>query len=268
MTNGIERDALGADPAPRQRSPLLWWSLLAGGLALVAAVVAIVMFYIGDGDASDSGVTMNEIVANPSEHYGRLVSLSGEIARLVGEHGLVMEGAGAGAGDGLLVIGAVPLATGRQPGGPDLEGNTVLVSGVVRPFDVTLFENELAVDLNPDAFRGWENRPALVATSLEVLVPAPAGSQAEATLTVTVRGDRLEPARLTLPAGEQARIRVESADVPCLFTIDGELGGLLVPAGGSAAVAFTPGTDADNTSVMAMGCAGSAQHQGEITVTG
>ncbi len=98
------------------------------------------------------------VIDNPREFYGRTVTVTGEIDDIVAPTAFTI-----GPGGLLLVSSAPASAT------PDLsESQTVQVTGTVRRFDLVELERETGADLQDELFAGWEGRPAIVASSVQV----------------------------------------------------------------------------------------------------
>lgn len=160
---------------PRGRGPLGLdpMVLVLGGLALIA-LLALAVYLANDRNrvADDvDGPSVSAIADEPAAFYGKEVTIDGEVVDSLGPRAFVL-----GEREGLettrvLVLGAeaLPVAEGRSEDAPFLDDDEVQVSGMVRPFRQDELERELGFDLDDAAFADWENEPAIVATSVQMV---------------------------------------------------------------------------------------------------
>lgn len=158
--------------------PVFLW-LLAG---LTVAAVALAVWDIVDDDTderTDAGVSLEEIVDDPEDHLGWTVTVQGEagsptIVRSEDEAGreiartAAFSLTGDEADEQILVLANAVQA-------PFVEaGDTVQVTGSVRPFD----ETRLAVlagetlEVDDELIERWRGRPVLVAAFVDPTLPA------------------------------------------------------------------------------------------------
>lgn len=114
---------------------------------------------VGDQEFSDSagydrGVTIDDVATHPEQHLGLTVTVSGEVEeQLLTPHIFVL------GDDALLAISKTP--------GPELFVEaTAYVTGEVRLFNLKEIEQELGLDLDDEALRGYEGQPVILVESL------------------------------------------------------------------------------------------------------
>lgn len=114
-------------------------------------------------------VQAGEITGNVEEYVGRTVSVRGEAEAAVGESSFLLQDDQLFGGDEIIVVNA----TGTPFVIPDEEPtDEVQVTGEVRELVVADFEREYGLDLDPELYAEYENRPAIVAQSI-VFAPDP-----------------------------------------------------------------------------------------------
>ena len=116
-----------------------------------------------------STVTVNTIAAAPTEHVGRLVSVSGEINRVFGPRWFSIGGEDFG-GQELLVVGpaTVPAIVNSLADSLGAMNDVVQVTGYVRMFDEAAIEQEIGAQIGVRWWEPYERRPVLVMTDLDV----------------------------------------------------------------------------------------------------
>ncbi len=108
-------------------------------------------------------VQAGEIMGNVEEYVGQTVSVRGEAERAVGESSFLLQDDQLFGGEELIVVNA----TGTPFVIPDDEPTEqVQVTGEVRELVVAEFEREYGLDLEPELYAEYENRPAIVAQSI------------------------------------------------------------------------------------------------------
>jgi len=156
------RGPLGLDPVV----------LALGGLALIAllAIAAYLATDRGRANGSD-GPSVAAIADEPAAYYGKEVTITGEVSRSLGGRAFVLGEDSALNPKRVLVLGAdaLPVAEGRSADNPFQDGDTVQVSGPVRPFRQDELERDLGFDLDDATFADWENEPAIIATSVQLV---------------------------------------------------------------------------------------------------
>jgi hypothetical protein len=114
-------------------------------------------------------VRAGEITGNVEEYVGQTVSVRGEAERAVGESSFLLQDDQLFGGNEIIVVNA----TGTPFVIPDEEPtDEVQVTGQVRELVVADLEQEFDLDLEPELYAEYENRPAIVAQSI-VFAPDP-----------------------------------------------------------------------------------------------
>jgi len=113
--------------------------------------------------AEESNVQVGELTGNVEEYLGRTVSVRGEADDPIGEVAFVLQDDQLFGGEEVVVFNA--------SGTPFLlpEGeitDEVQVTGEVRQLVIADFEQEYGLDLDPDLYVEYEDRPAIVAESI------------------------------------------------------------------------------------------------------
>ncbi len=155
-----------------------------GGEAAVVASQVVVTPQQGgtSAQAQQQGaqVALSTIVDNPSEFYGRTVTVSGPVARVLNPNAFVTvaQEAAQQQNDGFfddpetLAEQGVLVVSGSGSGPNLTENQSVQVTGQVQRFDVTTFEQELGVQFeenNEDFLTTFSENdgPAIVANSIQ-----------------------------------------------------------------------------------------------------
>lgn len=132
---------------------------------------------IDQSAGSDKGVNLTEVANHPEVMWGRTVTISAEVADLLGPQAMVIGNDALFVGDELLVLGAAPLdALLVEPGaGPIRETGVVRVTGEVRRLDPAALASELGGGLDATMLQSYDGKAALVAGSVELDPPAHPG---------------------------------------------------------------------------------------------
>ncbi|MDP9374472.1 MAG: hypothetical protein M3Q65_18885, partial [Chloroflexota bacterium] len=96
-------------------------------------------------------VALDAIVADPGEFYGRRVTVSGRVNRVIGPNAFLLN-------DGVLVAGTAE----RVPSASLRAGDVVQVTGLLRQFDPAAFERAIGADLEDSLLAAWRGRPAIL----------------------------------------------------------------------------------------------------------
>src|SRR4051812_44941660 len=92
----------------------------------------------GSGDAP-MVVTMKDLQDNPSNYYGKTVSVSGQLHRRYTNYVFTIEGKTSATSKDILVVGTVPKDEAAMPQDPR-HVQAVRVTGVVQPYDRSKLE--------------------------------------------------------------------------------------------------------------------------------
>ena len=162
MSAGGTRRSEGSGPARgRPLSRLRGGSAVGLLLALVIVAFGAWLFVeVADDEAEgvDFGVSTADILADPDEHYGEVVVVSGQIRERLGAAAFTI-----GAGE-LRVVAADELP------GEAGEGDVVQVVGEVRPLAASDADEQAGADLDDELFGGLQELPAIYAEGV-VLEP-------------------------------------------------------------------------------------------------
>lgn len=142
-----------------------------GEPAVVANTVDVTAEASGGGE-QNAQATLANITDNPDEYYGQSVTVDGAVGETLEPNAFVLlteqaaqneellEGEPAAVPDeGVLVVSDNP-----QPNLSELQ--SVQVSGMFREFDLTVFEEELGVELDY-LYRDWSGQPAILAQDVQ-----------------------------------------------------------------------------------------------------
>lgn len=181
MSNEDVRWLLRCAAGHRDRS--LWWWALAGFVLLLILLNSRATPGSGgllpadraDGAAAAWGaftgvaVTVGDVTAAPHSFLGVIVTVSGEVNRVLSSRAFTL-GGGAFGGAELLVVAAevLPDIPERPLHKPVLPGDLVQVTGPVHRFDRTAFQRETGVVLGKARFAGWGGRPAILALDVRI----------------------------------------------------------------------------------------------------
>lgn len=147
-------------------SKWLWIAL--GIIALVIlAIVLIQLFNAEESAGPEAGATISEISQAPDEYIGQTVTVSGEVAEVIGPQTFSIGAQDEAGGGTLLVVGAQPLAEIVAEDEEIAAEDVVGVSGTVREFDIPAIEEEIGADLDDAALAEFEGNPAIVANNVD-----------------------------------------------------------------------------------------------------
>ncbi len=178
----------------------------------------------GGSAGPDVGVTLTEVVKDPSEFYGDRVVVSGQIERVHAEDDVITRsntaaGFRLGTDATITVVGANIAELAAIAANEELaEGDVVQVSGTVREFDLPAIEEDLGVDFDDDLF--GRERAVIVADAVNLVPVVP--SQGEQ-LAISVEQLEDDPTRYL---GRQVTVTGASVtDVlsPRVFAISDEV---------------------------------------------
>ena len=152
----------------------MWWLWLLLGLLVVGLLAWLLIAAMGGGrprattdpavrGAAPASVTLATLARDPEEYYGKTVTVSGEITDIVSLNAVTL-------GDEVLVVTKQPLtdAQGKPIQAELYTKDTAQVTGTVREFDLSTFEQEAGVDLEDAKVTRWRGEPAILATSVQI----------------------------------------------------------------------------------------------------
>lgn len=120
--------------------------------------------------AEASNVQLGALTGNVEEYLGQTVSVRGEAERAVGESSFLLQDDQLFGGQEALVINATE--TSFLLPAADEPTERVQVTGEVRELVIADLEQEYGIDLDPDLYADFEDRPVIVARSI-VFAPDP-----------------------------------------------------------------------------------------------
>lgn len=139
----------------------------------LAALLAIAVYLAGrlpwsGRPPADVVTTPDAIVARPGNFYSKTVTVSGKIARVIGQRAFTV-GEDRYLGGELLVVPTQPIAApaGRTPELPMLTDDVVRLTGEVRRFELASFAREAGTELD-GALQAWDGQPALLAWTVDL----------------------------------------------------------------------------------------------------
>jgi hypothetical protein len=112
-----------------------------------------------------TAVGIDNVTDDPSAFYGRRVAVEGEVEDVLGARAFVLEHGGAT----ILVMTSKPTSVlaPTLAGEPLAVDDEVRIRGPVRRFDLAQVERDIDVDLDDERFAAWEDRPMVIARSLQ-----------------------------------------------------------------------------------------------------
>ena len=143
---------------------------LALGALAVAVLVAFVVVVAGEDDSAgpERGLSLRELLDDPGQHLGDVVTVSGEVARLDGRRGAFTIGDRTDAQENELFVASVQ-ATGFDAGRLR-EESVVRVTGEVRRITERERQDDpLFDDTEDDAFDEFEGELAVDAERVEIV---------------------------------------------------------------------------------------------------
>jgi hypothetical protein len=151
--------------------------------------------------AEEYNVQLGDLAGNVEEYLGQTVSVRGEAERAVGESAFLLQDDRLFGGEEVIVINT----TGTPFVLPNEEPTErVQVTGEVQQLVVAEFEREYGLDLDPNLYAEYENRPAIAAQSI-AFAPEPeeVSEEPEAFYNRTIAvsgqiGEQLSPEAFTI----------------------------------------------------------------------
>ncbi len=125
-------------------------------------------------DREAVGHMIQNINKEPQNYYGKTVTVSGEVKKLLNPRAFEVSGEGMTHND-MLVVTKKPLSDMTAQAGQLAENARVEVSGIVRPFDTREIGKEVGFTLDDQMFKDWRNKPVVIAESITI---TPAGQGA------------------------------------------------------------------------------------------
>jgi hypothetical protein len=163
------------------RRPRTWWlaGVLAGG-ALAMAGCDAGQVQPAALPVVEAGPPISAIAQDPRAYIGKRATVHGEVDRVLGTHAFVLDGDAFVGGKDLLVVtnDTLPLVEERAGSDPLRAHDLVLVSGMVRQFQVADAERELRIQLDDAQLADWTGTAAIVATRVDVTPRTEAWRQA------------------------------------------------------------------------------------------
>jgi hypothetical protein len=115
--------------------------------------------------------TVSDITTGPQRYVGKVVTVSGEVGRVLGPRWFTIGGQEFG-GSEILVLGksTMPGLVNRLADSGMVMNDIVLVTGVVRAFEEDALEREIGggLDLDGDVFDPYDAHPVIVMTDLDI----------------------------------------------------------------------------------------------------
>ena len=122
-----------------------------------------------------AGVSVADVVDNPSEFYGKKLTVSGLVGEVVGPNAVTIGGQDGVFEEELLIVGAQPLPELAEGDAVEIAAeDLVQATGTLQEFQVPEFEEALGTELDDNLFTEYEGEPALQASSV-ALTPAEGG---------------------------------------------------------------------------------------------
>ena len=114
--------------------------------------------------------TVQEITRNASQWNGRMLITSGEVNRVFGPRWFSIGGGDFEGGGELLVVGpsTAPGILSTLADSGAVMNDIIQVRGTLRLFEEDDIEREIGVDLDGDVFDGWDGKPVLVMTDMDL----------------------------------------------------------------------------------------------------
>ena len=160
--------------------------------------------------APDNNVTVADIMDNTATYLDNIVTVNGDVEEMIGATAFTLDEEALFAGgidNDLLVIGAQQNLAGIDD---QILNDRVRVTGTVRNFVLADIENELGYDLDDTLFAEWDNKPVLVAQSVQMVRPAPAAGVTLPEGNITVADIVSNPAALD---GKEVTVNGEVQEV-------------------------------------------------------
>lgn len=154
-------------------------------LAGFAPAMALVPLACTRNTPAPENVRIEDIKENPSVYLGKTVTVSGEVERVFGTRAFELGGKDFFDSE-IRVITAQPLkeSVRRRADEPFRADDIALVTGTVRNVTIADVEREFSFDLDPNYEVEFENKPAIIASS--VLISARGGASESATVAANI----------------------------------------------------------------------------------
>lgn len=136
--------------------------------AILATTVVLPACSNNEQVESQGNVTTEEVAQETEQLIGQTVTVRSETKEEVGENTFVLEDDQFFGGEPILVVNA----TGTPFVLPQDDDTPVQVTGEVAQFVTTDLETEYGLDLDPDLYVEYEDKPAIIAESI-ALAPEP-----------------------------------------------------------------------------------------------
>lgn len=150
--------------------------------AILVAIGAIVLVILGavdwtqdeDDDEIDVGVTLNDVAADPGAYTGTVVTINGEVDRVVNPQAVVIGGEGFYGGAEILVVDdeEISLPEGLEREVPSVEENDLVqVTGRVRMLSAERedeFPDEFDFLFSGDAYTQFVGQPVILAQTINL----------------------------------------------------------------------------------------------------
>ena len=118
--------------------------------------------------AEEANVTADEIADNTGEHIGEEVTIRSTVEKAVDDSAFLLKDDNYFGGEGILVVNA----SGEAFVVPDVGDSEVQVTGKVESFAIATAPETYGVELSPELYGEYENKPVIVAESI-ALAPDP-----------------------------------------------------------------------------------------------
>lgn len=182
----------GTRPPGRRGSGGIWMALIGAAVVLAGIWLIWAWWDTDDGVVEDEygvvgepapgereGITQSEaapsieeIGQRPAHYEGQSVTVTGQVEERLGLNALRVQGH-----DGDVAI----LVLDNRGRPIDIEPNEdIRVTGNVQVFSMSQVQDQLGMNLDPDIFRDYEGRPALMATSIQAGAQAREGAPGSA----------------------------------------------------------------------------------------
>lgn len=187
------------------------WRNIRGAIALV--FFAVILPACNQSAGPEVGITVSEVVKEPSELFGQIVTVSGEAEEAIGPNAFKLDNQQLIGGADLLVVSPTPiLPVAGQPDAEPVFNEEILdddtpvrVTGTVTRFVLADVEREFGLALKDNLFVEYEGKPVIIATTV-TLMPGP--------------GEIAEEPDTFLGKLVTVRSKVEKVVSPNAFTLD------------------------------------------------
>lgn len=154
--------------------------------AIALALLAVVLPSCNQLTGPEAGTTVSEVVEEPSELFGRVVTVSSEVEQAISPNAFKLENQQLMGGEGLLVVSAIPrkVPVAGQPTADSVFNENIFnedildddiplrVTGTVTKFVLADVKREFGLALEDKLFVEYEGKPVIIATAV-TLMPNP-----------------------------------------------------------------------------------------------